>query len=230
MGCHSPGTGQNVEGVRYYQQGQPQAAVAAFQEALVENPNNPEAYYNLASAYHYLGKQNSDSAMLQQAENLYHRCLDLSPDDVACHRALAVLLVDTNRAQSAFTLLERWANRSPQLADPRIELARLHEEFGETDAAQRYLAEAIDVDPMNARAWTAMAHLREESGQYAQALSNYQQAQYMNAAQPGVAERIATLQQQLRMASVPPQVGGSPSTRSPQGTLAIENQDGWTKR
>ncbi len=229
-GCHSPGTGQNVEGVRYYQQGQPQAAMAAFQQALVENPNNPEAYYNLASAYHYLGKQNSDSAMLQQAENLYHRCLDLNPDDVACHRALAVLLVDTNRAQSAFTLLERWANRSPQLADPRIELARLHEEFGETDTAQRYLSEAIDVDPTNSRAWAAMAHLREQSGQYAQALSNYQQAQYMNAAQPGVAERIAVLQQQIQMASLPSPAGGSAAASPPQAALAIGNQDGWTKR
>ena len=78
VGCHSPGSGDNIDGVRYYQQGQPQAAMAAFQQALVDNPNSPEAYYNLASAYQRLGKQNSDPAMLKQAENLYNRCLDLS--------------------------------------------------------------------------------------------------------------------------------------------------------
>ena len=229
-GCHAPGTGQNIEGVRFFQQGQPQAAMSSFQQALVENPNNPEAYYNLASAYHHLGKQNSDPAMLKQAENLYNRCLDLNPNDVACHRALAVLLVDTDRAQSAFTLLERWANRSPQLADPRIELARLHEEFGESDAAQRYLAEAIDIDPTNSRAWAAMARLREQSGQYAQALSNYQQAQYLNASQPGVTQRIATLQQQVRTASVSSPPGAPPQGPSPQGTYTVNNDQGWTKR
>ncbi len=232
-GCQSPGTGDNIDGVRYYQQGQPQAAMAAFQQALVDNPDNPEAYYNLGAAYQRLGTQTSDTAMLQQAENMYHRCLDLSPDDVACHRALAVLLVDTDRAQSAFTLLERWANRSPQLADPRIELARLHEEFGETEVAQRYLAEAIDVDPTNSRAWAAMARLREQSGQYAQALSNYQQAQHMNAAQPGVSERIAALQQHLQMASAPPgttTAGAVPPGSAPSGTLTVDNQQGWTKR
>ena len=230
VGCHAPGTGQNIEGVRFFQQGQPQAAMSSFQQALVENPNNPEAYYNLASAYHHLGKQNSDPAMLKQAENLYNRCLDLDPNDVACHRSLAVLLVDTDRAQSAFTLLERWANRSPQLADPRIELARLHEEFGEGDAAQRYLAEAIDIDPTNSRAWAAMARLREQSGQYAQALSNYQQSQYLNATQPGVAQRIAMLQQRVRTAGVPASAGTAPTGTAPQGTYTVQNDQGWTKR
>lgn len=236
VGCQSPGTNQNIEGVKQYQQGQSQAAITSFQQALQENPNNPEAYYNLASAYHYVGKQQSDRAMLQQAENLYNRCLDMNPNDVACHRGLAVLLVDTDRAQSAFTLLERWANRSPQLADPRIELARLHEEFGEADAAQRYLAEAIDIDPSSSRAWAAMARLREESGQYAQALTNYQQAQYLNPSQPGVAQRIAALQQQGRVAALPPPPAAmppgtaAPATAMPPGTFTVDSQQGWTKR
>lgn len=196
-GCHTPGTSQNIDGVRYYQQGQPQAAIYQFQQALVAAPTNPDAYYNLAASYHQLGKQNNDTAMLAQAENMYHQCLDLNQNHVACHRALAVLLVDTNRPQSAFTLLERWASRSPQQSDARIELARLHEEFGEADAARRYLGEAIDVDPSNSRAWTALARLRESQGEYAQALSNYQQAYYLNNDQPGIAQRIALLQQRV---------------------------------
>jgi tetratricopeptide (TPR) repeat protein len=206
--------------VRYFQQGQSQAAVYQFQQALSANPRNPDACYNLAAAYHYLGKQNSDTALLGQAENLYHQCLDLSPDHVPCHRALAVLLVDTNRPQSAFTLLERWSTRSPQLADPRIELARLHEEFGEADAARRYLGEAIDVDPTNSRAWTALARLRESEGQYAQALSNYQQAYMLNSQQPLVAQQITSLQQRLAMGATP----------NAANTRTVEVPRGWTAR
>jgi tetratricopeptide (TPR) repeat protein len=219
-GCHTPGTGQNVEGVRYFQQGQPQAAIYQFQQALVANPTNADGYYNLAATYHYLGKQNSDTSMLGQAESLYHQCLDLSPDHVTCHRALAVLLVDTNRPQNAFTLLERWAMRSPHVADSRIELARLHEEFGENDSARRFLGEAIDVDPANSRAWAALARLREQDGQYAQALSNYQQAYYLNNYQPGVVERIAALQQRAL----------SDSYRSGPSTRLVESPRGWQQR
>ena len=112
-GCQTPGTGQNADGVRYFQEGQSQAAVYQFQQALAANPTNADAYYNLAAAYHYLGKQNGDTALLEQSENLYHQCLDLSPDHVACHRALAVLLVDTNRPQSAFTLAGTLVDTQP---------------------------------------------------------------------------------------------------------------------
>ncbi len=223
-GCHAPGTGENIEGVAYFRQGQPQAAIQRFQQAIVDNPSNPDAYYNLAAAYHQLGKQTEDPSLLQQAESLYHQCLDLSPDHVACHRGLAVLLVDSDRAQSAFTLLERWAQRSPHLSDPRIELARLSEEFDRPKEAERYLTEAIDVDPNNPRAWAALAHLREQSGQLAQALTNYQQAYYLNAYQPGVGPRIARLQQELRTGGGLVPLG--------QGTRMAENPTagGWTHR
>ncbi len=219
-GCQAPGTSQNADGVRYFQEGQSQAAVYEFQRRYAANPTNPDAYYNLAAAYHYLGKQNGDTALLEQSENLYHQCLDLNPDHVACHRALAVLLVDTNRPQSAFTLLERWSTRSPQLSDPRIELARLHEEFGEADVASRYLGEAIDVDPSNARAWAAAGAIAEGQGQYAQALSNYQQSYYLNNYQPGLAQQINYLQQRMAM-------GGSPNASN--RTMA-EVPRGWTSR
>lgn len=219
-GCHSAGTNQNIQGVQQFQQGQPQAAIQNFEKALADNPTNPDAFYNLGATYHYIGKQRSDNRMLQESEALYNRCLDLNPDHIACHRALAVLLVDTNRPQSAFTLLERWCNRNPQSADAKIELARLSEEFGENDRAKQYLTEAIDVNPNNARAWSALARLREEDGQLAQALNNYQQAYHLNNYQPGVAQRIASVQQQIR----------TDSTTPPGGTRTVENPQGWTTR
>ena len=198
-------SGHNVDGVQSYQLGNYQRAIDSFQRALASNPNNADAYYNLAAVYHQAGQKSLDQGMLEQAEGLYHQCLDRSPDHADCHRGLASLLVQTERAQSAFTLLERWAQRSPQRADPRIELARLHEEFGDKDVAGRHLAEALDVEPRNARAWTALGNLREQQGQLAQALSNYRQANRLNGYQPGVANRIAALEHRI---SVTP--GGSP--------------------
>ena len=221
VGCHTPGVGHNIEGVRDFQQGNAQAAVYRFQQAVAEAPTNPDAYYNLAACYHFLGKNRADNALLSQAENLYHQCLDLNADHIACHRALAVLLVDTNRPRSAFTLMERWVARSPHVADARIELARLHEEFGEASEARRYLAEAIDVNPGNSRAWAAMARLREAEGNLAQALNNYRRAYALNNAQPQVGQRIAALQQRVSGGFTPNAAG----TR-----YATQPTDGWTRR
>lgn len=196
-GCRSSTTTRNIDGVRNFQVGQYEKAMQDFQRALFHDPNNADAYYNMAATYYELGKRNSDASLLQQAEGLYHQCLDLSPNHVDCHRGLAALLVDTNRPDSAFTLLNRWVTRSPQMPAARIEVARLYEEFGDHKTATRYLTDALHLDTKNVRAWTALGRIRERDGQLAQALSNYQQAYQLNQFQPGVVERIAALQRHL---------------------------------
>ena len=196
-GCQLSSTGYNIDGVRKYQQGQPQAALEMFQQAIAADPRDSEGYYNTAATYHYLAKQANDRQMLDQAESIYHQCLDLNPDHVDCHRALAVLLVESGRSDKAFTLLERWVERRPQLADARIELARLYDEYGDRTLAERYLTEALQLDAQNSRAWSALAALRERKGDMVQALSNYQRSLQLDGRQPLVADRVAQLQQRL---------------------------------
>lgn len=202
FGCRTSST-YNADGVQKFQEGQYQSALDKFQQAIGANPNDADAHYNLAATLHDWGRRSRDSSLLEQSESLYHRCLDLNEDHVDCYRALAVLLVDTDRKDSAFTLLERWAQRRPNLSQPRVELARLHEEYGDDAAARQYLAQALDVDSTNSRAWAAMGRLREREGRYAQALTDYQHAYNLNRYHPGVPQRIAALQQ--RMARVPAQ-------------------------
>ena len=136
--------------------------------------------------------------MLENAEAIYNQCLDLSPDHVECHRALAVLLVDTGRSDKAFALVKNWAQRSPRLSDPRVELARLHQEFNQTKIAAQYLDEALAMDPNNARAWAARGRMRETSGELMQAVQNYQQSLAINSVQPELYQRIGALN--VRMA------------------------------
>ena len=199
-GCQMSATAHNVDGVRQYQQGQYQGAIEKFRRAIGANPGNADAYYNMAATLHDWGRRSQSEDRLKQSEGFYHQCLDLSPDHVDCYRALAVLLVETGRRDSAFTLLERWAARSPQLSDPRIELARLYEEFGDSNAARQYLTQALDVESTSPRAWSALGRLRENEGRLAQALTNYQHAYNLNRYQPGVARRIASLQQRVARA------------------------------
>lgn len=218
-GCQTSTT-YNNRGVRQFQQGDYQSALDTFQNAIATNPNDADAYYNLARTLHDWGKRGSDVDMLDQAFSLYQGCLDRNDDHIECYRSLAVLFVDMDRRDQAFSLLELWAQRSPQQAAPLVELARLNEEFGEDDKAREYLAQALSIDSSSARAWAALGRLRENEGRYAQALTNYQHAYNLNRTNPALPQQIASLQQRLANANFSPQSGrlaqlGSPTSGTP---------------
>lgn len=186
-------SGQNIEGVRLLQQGQPHAALQRFQQVATTDPTNADAYYNMAATYHRVGTQNNDKQHLEQAETLYNQCLDLDENHIDCRRGLAVLLAETSRSDRAFNLLKNWVDSNPTSADARIELARLYEEFGDVETAKLHLNQAIQVDGNSHRAWTALGKIREQLGDPTQALANYQRSYGLNSFQPQVAERIAML-------------------------------------
>jgi tetratricopeptide (TPR) repeat protein len=212
--CSSAGCGmvarqQNVTGVQYFQRGQYPVALERFKQAAQTDPNSADAKYNLAATTHRLGLQNRDMNLMIQAEGLYHECLDRDPNHVACHRGLAVLLTETGRVPQAFTLLRNWTVQSPTLADARIELARLYEEYGDLTTAEAQLQQALQTDVNSARANAALGQIRERKGDYQQALINYQRAYALNKSQAGVAERIAMLQRQTGSTGAP---AGLPAT------------------
>lgn len=205
-GCQS-NLGQNGLGVALFQQGRLPEAMQQFELARQSDPSNPDVYYNLASTYHKLGNNAKDAKMLETAESLYNQCLDLSPDHVDSHRGLAVLLVDTKRSDKAFTLLKNWSKRSPMLADSRVELARLHQEFNQQKIAEQYLDEALAIDSSNAKAWAEKGRLRESNGELMQAVQNYQQSLALNNNQPDLYQRVSSLQ--VRMAQGPAAPGSN---------------------
>jgi tetratricopeptide (TPR) repeat protein len=216
-GCKVAADGQNLQGVRLYQQGQYDAAMQTFQKAVANDPSNADAFYNMAATVHRLGVARNDTNLLGQAESLYNRCLDLDPSNTDCYRGLAVLLSETGRSDRAFTLLQNWAMRDPKSPEARIELARLYEEFGDAQTAKVHLTEALQIDQYSARAWNALGRLREQSGDYVQALANYQQSYSLNRFQPEVAERIASLNRSIAQSGTTQ----APDTRTVTPSLPV---------
>lgn len=204
----------NTQGAQLFQTGRYNEAVVAFQKALEKEPQNADACYNLASTYHHLGLATRDASMVTQAEALYNESLNRDPNHIDAHRGLAVLLVQDGRKDAAFTLLRRWVAAAPLSAEPKIELARLYREFGDTQTATELLAEALKQDPQNVRANRAVGSIREEQGQLAAALDSYNRAWTANASQTDLANRMAQLQQQLWSTSTP----GTQLAQNPAGT------------
>ena len=214
-GCQLVSQTDNAEGVRMFQQAYYQGALQKFHSALEADPNNPDAYYNLAATYHQMGKLYQQKPDIDQAFSYYHQCLDKNRNHQDCYRGLAVLLMEQGRTPEAFQLIQGWVDRNPAMAAPQIELARLCEETGDKEQAQQHLIEALAVDPNNATALAALGKLREESGDTAQALANYQRSLSINRFQPQVAARVASLQMS----------GGAGGPTPPGGTRMVAAPD-----
>jgi tetratricopeptide (TPR) repeat protein len=193
-GCGWMSMGENSEGVRLFSQGYYDSAAGRFREAMQNDPNNPDSYYNLAAYYHRQGKLQQKPGDIAQAESYYRQCLDHNPNHVECRRGLAVLLVEQGRSEEAFKMLEDWSTENPSQAAPKIELARMFEEFGDKNAATEYLTSALAVSPNDPRALAALGRLREESGDANQAMANYQRALMVDHNQPELAQRVNALQ------------------------------------
>lgn len=209
-GCGSMmAAARNAEGVRLYQQTRYQESIEQFHKALNSDPDNADSYYNLAAVYHRLGTVNKSESELKQAENYYNMCRDRNPDHADCYRGLAVLMIEQGRTEEAFRLVEGWADRRPDLAAPRIELARLFEEFGDSKAAEEHLVAALGVDHDNDRALAALGQLRERMGNHAQAVVDYERSLLYNRFQPEVEARVAALRSALNPTQMMTTPGGT---------------------
>src|SRR5262249_14187535 len=154
------------------------------------DPNNADGFYNLAAVTHQAARQNNDANLFGQAENLYNQCLDRNPNHVECYRGLAVLLTQTNRADPAGALLQGWAARSPQIPDPKIEIARLAIERGDRVTAEQQLQLALQQDVNNTRALAALGVIKEQSGDLRTALASYERAYAIDRNFPKLAGHI----------------------------------------
>ena len=192
-GCSINADRYNRLGKKAFDEGQMTEAINQFQTALSADPNNSDAYYNLASSYYTLGKRTNNPQALSQAEQLYRQAITLNDMNEDAHRGLACLMVDTNRKQEAFNELGAWQARHPTSVDPLLELARLNQEFGNSRQAADLLTDALLIDNQNVRALTAMGYVRASQGQYAQAIQNYNRVLQLDGNQTQVAQQISDL-------------------------------------
>ena len=212
LGCASQN--QTAEGMRYYGQAQYDNALTAFQSVLKANPNDPNALYNIAATYHQSARvslRTGHAAAAQQqygqALQHYQLCLAKNPNHVDAYRGLATLYMDCQNAEAAFKLLIDWYNANPVSVEPKIELARLYQEFtqicmlqGRTEVAQQYhdtpeklLLQAFALEPTNYRALRALGYLKEQNGDIAGAVAEYKRSLQAHPQQKDLEERIAEL-------------------------------------
>ena len=197
IGCNVTTQRQNILGKAAFERGDHAQAINAFQQALNRDPNNADAYYNLAACYYQLGVGKQNPQFVNQSEQLYRQAIANDDRHIDAHRGLSALLIETGREKHAFDLLEGWRQRYPQSAEPLVEIARLYQEYGDNRRAADLLADALRNDNRNVRALKALGHVREVQGENQLALENYLRAIQVNGADQDTRARVAYLQAQI---------------------------------
>jgi len=212
LGCASQN--YNTEGVRYYGQARYDAAITSFQSALREKPNDPNTLYNIAATFHQSARTSLRSGHLaaaqqqyEQADQYYQLCLSSDSNYANAYRGLSALYLDCNRGEYAYQLLENWYRASPNRIEPKLEFARYYQEYtriymieGDAErardyrrATEKYLQEALAIEPTNYLALRALGFLKEESGDRAGAVIEYQRSLQSNPQQRDLADRVDAL-------------------------------------
>ena len=190
-GCNSTsGWSRNTVGKRYYGSGDYTAARRSFEQALMNDPWNPNYAFNVAAAMQKQGDQLA-------AERMYQHALTINPSHQPSYHALAGMLHENGRTDEAQELLTAWTDTQPYVPESHVEMAWMQQELGDYGAAETSLQQALRRNPRHPRAMAQLGQVYERSGRHAEAAALYNRSLAYNRMQPQVASRLNGMQSQM---------------------------------
>jgi tetratricopeptide (TPR) repeat protein len=135
-----PWVEHNNRGRAYLREGQIDAAIAEFGEALRLKPDRAATYIDLSLAYHRKGQYDAAIAVLQRA-------LRLEPDNPAVHYGLGRVYTEKKQYDAAITSLQEANRLRPNDAPTFLGLGYAYYDKGSYDAAIGWLQEANRLRP-----------------------------------------------------------------------------------
>lgn len=170
------------DGMRHLVRGDWSAAIAAYERALVLQPDQDRYQALLASAYLAQGV-NGETRSFPAAETALERAIALSPmdeahwldlGDVRRYRGEALSdPVHLDRALAAYQEAQRLAPTDPE---PLVKIGQVYASLGQATQAMRAYQAALALDPLNASAYTQLALAYEALGRPSDAAEARRQA------------------------------------------------------
>jgi len=174
------------DGLDLYRRGAFADARDTFRAALAIHPDDPDLLFHLARCTDRMG-------LAADAERQYRDCLERAADHAEARQALAVLLIRRGRRDEAVKMAEDWLRERPQLSGPYVLDGYLCAEKGDRVRAQVRFQQALDRDPLDARAMVELGQLYERTDRADRALWLYERSLAVNADQPEVRQRAEAL-------------------------------------
>jgi Flp pilus assembly protein TadD len=140
MASHPPASPDVLRGEKLLSEGHVGEAKRVFEQALVDDPNDPRAWLDLGLAHEAAGDWTS-------AEKAYRRAIETDGNFAEAFNNLGVLLREGGKLAESTTMLERSVALDPRLPAARFNLGLAYEEQGNLAGAEREYLETIDQLP-----------------------------------------------------------------------------------
>lgn len=160
---------QFEQGKQWAQQGDLQAAVTSFSEAIRLQPDYIAAYNQLGNALQGLGQ-------LEPAIAAYQRLLEINPNVAQAHCNLGAIWQMQGKTQEAITAYQRAIQLKPDFALAYLNLGRLHANQQSWLAAAQCLQEAVRLQP-EAATYYDLGNVWQQLGETEKAIACWHQSQ-----------------------------------------------------
>ncbi len=156
-------------GVLYYQQGQIDEAIAQFEEALAEEPDDPDTHYQLGAAYLVQALPSDpnapvDTAKVEQAIQEFEHSLAVEPEKAEALVGLGNAYLLEGKTEEAIAKLEEALKAAPEMPEALFTLGQAYAQAGRIDEAKAMLHRFLETDPPDAWAQQAQALLAQLEG------------------------------------------------------------------
>ena len=159
----------SILGASCGQSGEPERAIAAFEQAGAIRPQSAEAAYNLAMVLAGAGR-------LEQAVASYTRALALRPDYAEAHNNLGNVQNRLGQLDAAAASYRRSLALNPANAEAHRNLGALLNRQGKLDEADEAYRRALALKPDLSAAWCNLGIVLDAQGKLVEALDAYQRA------------------------------------------------------
>jgi Tfp pilus assembly protein PilF len=158
-----------ADGSKALDEGKYDAAAQAFTKAVVADPKDYFAHFNLALAYSLLGKD-------AEGVDEYRKALELKPKLYEAELNAGILLLRQKNPADALPLLADAVEQKPAEFRPRFYLAEAQLQSGTLDAAEASYGRALELDPKSAAAELGLAHALARQEKLADAAPHFRKA------------------------------------------------------
>lgn len=166
--------GQSAEdhynhGCRCHDQGRFEEAAASYEQALILNPDFPQALINLGNLWQSVDRPHDAIAC-------YERALQLDPANARCHNNLGNAVRAAGNAEQAVAAFERAIQINPAFAEAYYNLGDTLRECGRLPEAADCFQEALRLKPDFAAAYNNLGGICRDIGRRQEAGENFQRA------------------------------------------------------
>src|SRR5688572_27525164 len=139
-------------GKNYYDQGQAEKAVAAFEKAVKLRPENADAHLNVANAYL---RANQPQKALEHA----HETLKLDRNSGAAHYVSGCALLRIGQPKEALQSLQQAKEIDRTINAVSFQLGRAHQQVGNLEQAAEQFQEVVKFEPEHGAAHYALSQV-----------------------------------------------------------------------